>query len=580
MPDHPGNNSESFGCLGREVFARDTGMAIGVLAVLATVADMVRDTTGLSAHPVYLVHAVGYAAFFAILFRVGFLFLDWMARPSTFRGTLPIVPDHYAPAGVVRLAAVIYVCWLPWLVLAFPGVIWYDARQQLLQFFSLPNVFTSGALSDHHPVFDTLLYGSFVRLGRVLGSADVGAFLFCLVQAAATAVALSACVILVRRMGATSRTLVTLLAVLCFFPHLPIYASAMAKDATFLPFMLVFSVVYGEALRSRGKVLTSPRHAVLFCGLALCMCLTRKTGIIIVTVLCAALAIYLRRCYVRGLMEPGALNRMQTESVIVPVVILGVSAATMLVLMPYFVLPALDAKPGGSQEMYGLLFQQSARVMREHGDELPREELDVIEETLGDDVSQRYAWWITDTVKDETVDTPLNERLVDYLPVWAAQTVRYPITSLEAYLATQVGWYAVPAVGGGSYIMYGTPVDTHELDHSFAGAQNIGFSWSDTTIGVALETVDEWVQSTPLGMIVLSKGFWSTWMLAFLVIACRHRCPERITWLMPLIAANAVLWISPTSVTREAMRYLLPLLYLVPVSCALVASGATRRTSL
>ena len=578
--------------LGGTLFARDTCIAIAILTMLATIADMVRDTTGLSAHPVYLAHAAGYAVLFAVLFRVGFWFLDWMARPSASRGALLEVPDRYGARAIARLAAIIFVCWLPWLVLTFPGVIWYDARQQLLQFFGLPNVFTSGALSDHHPVFDTLLYGSFVQVGRWFGSADVGAYLFCLVQAAATAAALGACVILVRRAGATSRTLMALLAVLCFFPHLPLYASAMAKDATFLPFMLAFAVVYIEAVRSRGQTLASPRGMVLFCGLALTMCLTRKTGLIIVVIICASLAICLHRHRVRGTRGPAKPPMRSTMRghgrpderfralicpMAVPLVALGISALLMFVIMPFVALPALEAKPGGVQEVYGLLFQQSARVVREHGDELPPEELEVIETTLGDDVAQRYAWWITDTVKDETIDTPLGERVGSYLPVWAAQAVRYPVTTLEAYLATQVGWYAVPTMGDGSYIMYGTPIDAHEMDHTFAGSSAIGFTWSDTTIGTALEAIDEWVQGTPLGMIVLSKGFWNTWMLAFLIVACRHRCPERMIWLVPLIAANAVLWISPTSVTREAMRYLMPLLYLVPVSCALIARGGTSR---
>lgn len=621
-----------------EPFTRGACLTIAILSLLATIADMVRDTTGLSAHPVYLAHAAGYAVLFAALFRIGFACLDWLERPGSSAGTLLNIPDCYTPRSIARLAAIIFCCWLPWLILTFPGVIWYDSRQQLLQFFGMPNVFTAGALSDHHPVFDTLLYGLFVQVGRGLGSADVGAYLFCLVQAAATAAALGACVILVRRSGATRRTLAVLLAVLCFFPHLPLYASAMAKDATFLPFLLAFTVFYIEAVRSRGAVFLyrgqrAPGHAfrhqalrsahnslchsvlcspsgapscfgartsvstpcsqdalpfglplrlhafasfdpsrchrlclprvAAFCLIACGMALTRKTGLIIVLIFCVALTVYLLRC---------------RAQILVPVMTAAITALLMLVIMPFMILPALGAEPGGAQEALGLLFQQSSRVVREHGDELPPEELDAVESTLGDDVAQRYAWWITDTVKDQAIDTPLVAHMDAYLPVWAAQAVRYPITYLEAYLATQVGWYAVPTTAAGSYIMFGTPIDAHELDHTFEGSRAIGFSWSDTAIGTVLEALDEWVQSTPLGMVMLSKGFWSTWMLAFMIVACRRRCPERMMWLVPLIAVNVVLWISPTSVTREAMRYLLPLLFLVPVSCALVV-GKTSRTA-
>lgn len=151
-----------------------------------------------------------------------------------------------------KIGAIIYACWAPLLVLLFPGVIWWDTRQQLLQYNGLPNALSEGVITDHHPVLDTCLYGWFTDLGRALGSVDAGVYAFCLVQAFLAACALACSLVLVRRMGGGRGVCLVLLAFLCLYWHFPIYASARAKDATFLPFFLLFSVASIEVMRSRG----------------------------------------------------------------------------------------------------------------------------------------------------------------------------------------------------------------------------------------------------------------------------------------------------------------------------------------
>lgn len=542
---------------GKPFFAADTLIITGALAVLATIADMIRETTGFSLNPAYIVHLVMDWVALLALFRAGSTALDWLAQRSaqTDDALIIHIPSNYRMRSLLKLALVIGICWLPWIILTYPGVIWYDARQQLLQFFGLPNTFTAGALSDHHPVFDTLLYGLFISLGRASGSADAGAFLFCVFQAFAAAAAMASGVILARRVGATSRTLNVLLAVTCFFPHLPLYASAMAKDATFLPGFIFFSVASIEIVRSRGACLGSARRIVAYVALALIMSLTRKTGLIMVLIIVAVTAACVRGRRARAAVASAGV----------------IAACVMVLVMPGIILPALGAKPGGSQEALGLLFQQSARLLREQGNDLPAWQRNAIEDVLGEDAASNYSWWITDTVKDPLVDTGYEENLPAYICAWAAGLVDHPLVYLKSYLAVQTGWYAMPAAGGEDYIMYGTPIDAHEMNHRFEGSRIIGFSWRDTTVGSMLEDIDEWVQSTPVGALLLSKAFWSTWMLAFCLWSCRRRAPRRLPWLAPLVAANLVLWISPTSVTREAMRYLLPLLFIVPLSLALVA---------
>ena len=51
-------------------------MVAGILAVLATIADMFRDTVGFSCNPIYLVHVLGHMAFFCAAFLLADYLID------------------------------------------------------------------------------------------------------------------------------------------------------------------------------------------------------------------------------------------------------------------------------------------------------------------------------------------------------------------------------------------------------------------------------------------------------------------------------------------------------------------------
>lgn len=555
---------------------RDMLMVAGILAVLATIADMFRDTVGFSSNPVYLVHALGHAAFFCAAFILGDHLIErFMAgregaaetpqqNHAGWLGNLcdmafSTIPQAYTFGGVLKLGAIIYACWSPLLVLLFPGVIWWDTRQQPLQYNGLPNALSDGVITDHHPVLDTYLYGWFTDLGRALGSVDAGVYIFCLVQAFLTACALACCLVLVRRMGGSRGVCVVLLAFLCLYWHLPIYASAMAKDATFLPFFLLFSVASLEVMRSEGRILRTLSFLAVYSALLLLVLLTRKTGLILALVI--LVAVFFKVASRRG-------------RLIVTAMAVGASLF-MTILMPKVVLPALGCEPGGKQEVYGLMFQQSALLMRDHGDEVPEWQRQEIERAIGEDGKNNYTWFLTDSVKDPTYGKADELDFAAYLGAWTAGLLQHPLCYLEAYLGVQVGWYAMPAAGSEALSPYVTPVDGHNVSHVFPRSRDLGLTWSDATLGRGVESIVAWFQSTPVGMLVGAKALWSTWGMAFLLLEVKRRAPQKLYLLAPLVAANLVLWISPTSYTTESMRYLLPLLFWLPVSAAMTFASVT-----
>ena len=100
---------------------------------------------------------------------------------------------------VLKLAGVIFVCWLPVLILMYPCSINPDTTEQLFEFqtsaptyYPWGNEYVDAEFVDHHPVFDTLLYGGITLLGDAIGSYNIAFFLFILLQGALGALGLAA----------------------------------------------------------------------------------------------------------------------------------------------------------------------------------------------------------------------------------------------------------------------------------------------------------------------------------------------------------------------------------------------------
>lgn len=87
------------------------------------------------------------------------------------------------------------------------------------------------------------------------------------------------------------------------------------------------------------------------------------------------------------------------------------------------------------REALSMPFQQTARTVRDHGEEIPEEERQAIDVILHyDTLAERYKPMLSDPVKNLYNDDATTEELLAYGRVWFRQLTRYPMTYLEATL--------------------------------------------------------------------------------------------------------------------------------------------------
>ncbi len=345
----------------------------------------------------------------------------------------PRLLSFYCRHTVLAVALFLGLCWLPYLVVFYPGTVSWDIAEMLAQFFGLREMDT------WHPVFLTWLTGGFFWLGRQLGGDHIGAVLFMLFQTAVLAAALGYAVHFMRRMGA-SRLMQGLS--LCFFGLTPIFASYaqfICKDTLYTALLLLFTLETLTVLTAK-EPLTAKR--LLRYGLwGLFACLLRSNGIYVVLPTAFFVIAF------------GAKGKAR-----LPLAGALCGALGLALLFSGVLLPALGIKDETASGLYSLCFQQSARTLRDHPDTVTPEEYAELDRVLdGENLAQLYEPWISDPVKFTFKyygqgAAAEKAALSQYQKTWAAMLPKYPVTYLEAFVAGNSAYYAfTPKMEGETY---------------------------------------------------------------------------------------------------------------------------------
>lgn len=398
-----------------------------------------------------------------------------------------------------------------------------------------------------------------------MGSPAFGVALY---TTAITAAPIAVLVYIVRylaRSGDSRRTCLLVYGFFYLFLFVPIYAMAMVKDAVFLPCFLLFSIQCLEAARTRGASLATPKAWILISTLALLVSLTKKTGIYTVII----------ACILTMLVAAGRKVRLRLAGTVLA------SAIVMFLVLPGILFPLCHIVAGGKQEMIAVPLQQSALLLEEHGDELSQADRDVFAGILEPDAANKFFCPAVDPMKG-THWTAQRERLLKpFLRVWLRNGVRYPATYLRAYFLLEQGWVAMSnqaaykSIYSGMRSAYvytktapspnmadsGLPVSSHAL---FYSGLDQGFAWLNEQF-----FLQPW----------FCRAFWATWLpfMQCSLAVRRLRAHTMAAWLIPMLATMPFLWISGASVSYEGMRYVIPMVFIAPIGCAMFTVGQENR---
>ena len=518
-----------------------------------------------------------YAAAFSLLLDALFLWLDGrggLGSGPTLRAagaeTLASRLLGFADRHVFGLLlALLTVCWGGYIAAFLPGTLTYDGARSL-------NQFCAGApLENHHPVLMNLLYGLLMHLGRAVGSDNWGVFLIVSLQAAALAVALSAVLFESRRRGLPLALVVVAALYFVLFPAWGVLAQDAIKDTLFCAVLAWFMLRLARVAAPRED---SPRVGAgdwaLRARSGALVALTRNNGIYLAaaSMLVLSIALLVRR------------GRGSGPSPWRPAACALVSVAAVYVALTGVVYPACGVDMREEKEMLSVPFQQTARIVAAHGEDVSAGEREAIDAVLPyGRLAELYCPDLADPVKEsyklhnskiegsfEYADAH-PEALGDYLRVWLGLALRHPACALTATTANTYAYFypgeVVDVDGSRPVLLVGW-----QIDGAIAAAYDVSYLMPADAVARASTAVQATLEAPGMGYLY-SPGVY-VWLLVVAVAYLIHarRWGALVVCVPPVMLMLTVL----AGPLNGHLRYVMPMIAVLPLLWSLAFSGKGR----
>lgn len=536
------------------------GIFVLALAFFTVLVEHVRRSKqfGLSTTSEFVTTGIQ-VAIYVVLFVIGWKLLDLFDRKAVLAGSsanddapAPRKPASHllfswSPRSVILTWILLLCLFVPYLLVFYPGVASMDTTNQIKDFTTgtMPieinwnegEPMISCFLNDHHPVVDTLIFTFFTEfVGGILGGPVRGAFAYCALQAALTALLMSLMLCRMEKFGVPYAYRKAGFLFLGFAPFVGLYTIGMLKDSIFSMFFIAYYLLYAVIMLEGA----SGRRMVGITVLAVVLALTKKTGVYLVLI-CNLLLIFV----------PTVRRRWAewAASWILP-------ALLVLVLLPHVLFPMCNIFAGGKQESLGFTMQMTARTYLDHKDELSPQEMQVIGSVIDlAKVEESYSSYNYDEVKKLFNYAATDAQISAYRRLWLQLFARYPLSGLNALFGTAGGFF--------------TPTESIRVYYKFPETQYVKISNPQKLAPYrdAVQAVYKWLTGLP-GIGLLFQCVLYVWWLPLAVLLRVLLLPDfkgrrlgSFGCLIPAAVCVLILWVSPYAMGR----YGLPQFYTLPL---------------
>ncbi|MBE5800948.1 MAG: hypothetical protein E7319_01535 [Clostridiales bacterium] len=469
-------------------------------------------------------------------------------------------------AGVARffcaheslcLTLLFALCWLPYVLVYYPGTVCWDLGEMAEQFFGVE------PMNTWHGVFLTWVFGGCVQLGRLLGGDHLGVVLYALIQTALLAWMAAQVMVFLRSSGLNRAFR---LMVLAFFAVTPIwggYAQFVSKDTLYTAVLTLFALRAAQVLLMREadqpfKGIRLPLELFVWGLLA---CLMRLNGVYVILPSAVMLIVF-------GAKGRGRIGLTAALS--------GAVAAALI--FSNVLVPALGIVDASSSGIYSVCFQQSARVLRDHGDSVTPEEYAAIDEALdAAQLADLYEPWISDPVKytfryfGQGAEAE-KAAIAKYRSVWLSMLPKYPLTYAESFFAGNVSYYCfTPKIEGETYnnqagnrLVFETYIDQMGDDPRLVHVTQPVPERIRTLVAMFARG---WRHIPLLSLSYCCAAY--TWTLVGAALSLtRQRRWRLLCAFVPALMSLAVCMLSPVN---DYFRYFLPIAAMAPILAGLCA---------
>ena len=217
------------------------------------------------------------------------------------------------------------------------------------------------------------------------------------------------------------------------------------------------------------------------------------------------------------------------------------------------ILPHFKITNGSVREMLSVPFQQTARYVKEHKNEVTKSEKKAIDKILDyDTIDKRYNPKLADPVKNKFNRYYTNNDLKNYFKVWFLELKKHPITYIEATINNTYGYFYPVETNWYVYIIPKKIVNDFGFNYSFNSLYILRYVLS------AIALVFPYI---PFIGLFVNIGF-NTWILLFMLSYLLYKKNYKsIIYILPSLILLLVCFVSPAN---TYFRYALPNIFLMP----------------
>ncbi len=437
------------------------------------------------------------------------------------------------------------VAWLPHLIIRYPGQLTIDTVLQAHQYFLWR------PRSTPHPPFGTVIYGELINFALTTGYKNLTYFAFTLVKTAGFIAILSYSLLVMKKSAAPGWVRLLALTLYAVSPIYVGWTTTLSKDSSFLILCVLAAAMALEFVRDMDAFIHSWKRMTVLAVDLILMMLVRHNGVFVAVPLLAVMVVCL---LVRRRGRQGALTLLYA------VVVIGVSVGA-----EEYMIRTMDIARVSQDDWLSLPFQQTARVVKLHGDELPEEEVALIDRVMDfDQVPELYEPASSDNIRWSENAGRSAEDILSYLKgAWAKELVRYPVEYLDAALAMNAVLFDLQSNEPLYVSLTDNTNDSYVYPHSF----NDMWYYNREEL-IALNSLQraltEWYfrfSDLPLIGPFASMGFCMLLMMSVTYFSVVNRRWKTLMVMIPALITG----IAGPFLPLVYLRYLLPMVGTVPL---------------
>ncbi len=439
---------------------------------------------------------------------------------------------------------VILMLWLPYIISFYPIILSPDPSYQIKQYFGIPNKYSnysvlidpSVIITNHHPVLHTLLLGSCLKLGNIIGNDNFGLFIYSLIQILILSSVLSFTISYMKKIKISYIYRIVVLSIYGLVPMFAFYAISAVKDTIFSSLIVLYTILVYHLIKNRNITLKL-KHLIGIILLLIFIILFRNNGFYIV-LLSFPFVVLTNKKNLKKLL-------------IVFILFFAFNYSYNKIILPSFKITS-----GSIREVLSIPFQQTARYVKYN--DLDPKEYEIYDKVLDmSDLAKRYKPEISDPVKNKFNKYTTIDDLKIYFKYWLKDLSKDPVVYMDATINNVYGYFYPLKL---NWYIY------HDFDKRIV---KDGFDYHYNKLSSSRKLLIDYGVNFPFIPVVglISNIGFNTWILFLLTTYLISKKKYRgIIFLLP---SFIVLLVCVASPVNTYFRYAMPYIFSMPVIIAL-----------